>query len=90
MTQTWSNFYEALDAITSEDGVAKLTASFTPNNGIRIRIEEKDDEVDQYAEYDFTENQAEEIGQFLIRWAQRSRAEGELARCKISPLRQPG
>lgn len=79
-----SEFYEVLDAIEDEGGYARLTAAFTPNNGIRIHIEDIDDgegDVSHSCEFDFTDAQAEMIGQALVRWAQRRRAEAELIRC---------
>ena len=73
------NFYEVLDKITDADGMGTLTAAFTPNNGIRISIVDSEQMI--LTSFDFTPEQAELIGQALVRWAQRSRAEGEMFRC---------
>lgn len=65
-----SNFYEVLDEIQEEyNPECTLLAAFTPNNGIRIRLEDEDN----YVEFDFTDRQAELIGQALVRWSQRRR-----------------
>ena len=76
------NFYEVLPEIVEEGGYAKLTAGFTANNGIRIHIAMIEGaEAFEGGEFDFSPEQAELVGQALVRWAQRSRAEGELFRC---------
>lgn len=75
-----SDFYEVLPDMTEDAGEATLSASFTPNNGIRVQIQ-NDDLGPDWAVFDFTKAQAEMVGQALIRWAQRARAEGELIRC---------
>lgn len=74
-------FYEVLPEIKSEDGDAKLVASFTPNNGIRVGIVNEEIDDGYWREFDFTPDQAETIGQALVRWAQRNRAKTELNRC---------
>lgn len=82
------NFYEVLGEMTSDDGgQSKLYACFTPNNGIRVGVAtaEFDDqgdvaEWDGWHEFDFTADQAEAVGQALVRWAQRHRAKGEMIR----------
>lgn len=89
-----SEFYEVLDTIEDEGGYAKLTAAFTPNNGIRVHIESLPDDTGyegSSCEFDFTNAQAEMIGQALVRWAQRDRAEGELVRCggRVVAVPQP-
>lgn len=82
MTVLVNTFYEVLPSITAEGYDATLVASFTANNGIRLHITNSEDgEVVDGAEFDFSPEQAELIGQALVRWAQRSRAEGELLRC---------
>ena len=73
-------FYEVIPHIKDECDEVTLAASFTPNNGIRIGILDPDQSPD-WAEFDFTVDQAEMIGQALVRWAQRSRAEREMIRC---------
>ncbi len=75
-----SEFYEVLPEIEGEDGESVLSASFTPNNGIRVQIANQDLGPD-WAVFDFTDDQAEQIGQALVRWAQRNRAEAEGIRC---------
>ncbi len=86
-----SDFYEVLPEIISDDGgQSHLYAAFTPNNGIRIGIigyeyneaEELVPEADHWSEFNFTDDQAEQIGQALVRWAQRRRAEGEMIRVR--------
>lgn len=82
------NFYEVLPEIVSDDGgQSKLYACFTPNNGIRVGIstvlfDEQGNVEDEngWHEFDFTDDQAEAIGQALVRWAQRRRAESEMVR----------
>lgn len=77
-----SEFYEVLEKIQEEhDSNCTLQAAFTPNNGIRISVHNKDADYEDFASFDFTNDQAEHIGQALVRWAQRRRAEGERTRC---------
>lgn len=82
-TQTMSKkpdgFYEVLEEIVDVTGEERLVASFTPNNGIRVGIANAGLE-EAWAEFDFTDEQAEIIGQALVRWAQRRRAEAEMIR----------
>lgn len=79
-TKRQQDFYEVIDPIKSEDGYSTLSASFTPNNGLRVMI--RDGEGDpHWHNFDFTTEQAELIGQALVRWAQRQRAETEMIRC---------
>jgi hypothetical protein len=74
--------YETLEQMIEKDGGARLAASWTPSNGIRIGIichfdeEEKelspagDDGWDMcWREFDFTREQARELGEALIRWS---------------------
>lgn len=74
--------YEVLPEIVSEDGEAKLYASWTPNNGRRIGImnlfDESDREHEQFLpdgwdncwrEFDLTREQAKMLGEALLRWA---------------------
>jgi len=77
-----SQFYEVLDVITDDTENMKLQAVFTPNNGIRIQIANADLEDGYWSVFDFTVDQAEFIGQALVRWAQRRRAEIEQMRIK--------
>lgn len=83
-----ADFYEVLPHILDETGETELAASFTPNNGIRIGIAVREEDGEGgytdwegWYDFDFNDEQAEQIGQALVRWAQRSRAEGELIRC---------
>ena len=73
-------FYESIPAIVDEQGQVTLYATFSPNNGIRIGLLDSESEDPDWREFDFTEDQAELIGQALVRWAQRSRAEAEFHR----------
>ncbi len=75
-----SKFYEVLPIIKDATGQCSLSASFTPSNGIRIGIADENEDTD-WVEFDFNEDQAEAIGQALVRWSQRQRAEGEMIRC---------
>lgn len=74
-------FYEILPHIISDDGVETLAAAFTPNNGIRIELLDAESDDPNWRCFDFTNDQAEQIGQALVRWAQRRRAETEMTRC---------
>lgn len=76
-----TEFYQVLEHIPSEDGIDTLSASFTPNNGIRIQLLDSESEDPNWRVFDFTNDQAELIGQALVRWAQRRRAETELNLC---------
>lgn len=80
-----NDFYEVLPTIKNEATHDEwLTAMFTPNNGIRITIvnqEDLDVDIQELCSFDFEDDQAELIGQALIRWAQRHRAEREYIRC---------
>lgn len=78
---TLGPFYEVLPEFGDATGNARLMAAFTPSNGIRIGIVNNDLDMAGWAEFDFTEDQAEAVGQALVRWAQRLRAETELVRC---------
>jgi hypothetical protein len=73
-------FYEVLPHISDGYEVVTLAASFTPNNGIRIGLVDIRSDDPDWREFDFDDGQAEMIGQALVRWAQRRRAEAELAR----------
>jgi hypothetical protein len=60
-----------------------LTAAFTPNNGIRITIVNRadpDEDDETLCSFDFNADQAEMIGQALVRWAQRRRANRDMVR----------
>ena len=64
--------YEVCEPITDEAVRATLHASYTPNNGIRLRIEEVEDEEPGQpgmAEFDFSQDQAQRIGGKLLEWA---------------------
>ena len=63
--------YEVLDEITNgfDENRARLGASYTPNNGIRIGIINDDTNPHAWAEYDFSFAEADALGQALIRWA---------------------
>lgn len=74
-----SEFYEVLPHI--EDNDVTLSASFTADNGIRLQLLDQASDDEDWRVFDFTEEEAELIGQALVRWAQRSRAEDELVRC---------
>jgi hypothetical protein len=80
------SFYEILPEIKNERTYDEwLTAAFTPNNGIRITIVNRDDvdeiNSDKLCSFDFEDDQAEMIGQALVRWARCHRAEREIIRC---------
>lgn len=83
-----TTFYEVLLHITDEAQDTTLAASFTPNNGIRIGLLDTESEDTNWREFDFTEDQAELIGQALVRWAQRSKAETEMLRCGLVNFRK--
>ena len=74
--------YEVLPVLIDETGEEHLHASYTPNNGIRIGIlnkfSEDDLEHEQFTEdgwdcclrsFDLSSEQARQLGQALIRWA---------------------
>jgi hypothetical protein len=75
------DFYEVLPQMQDEVGEVTLSASFTPNNGIRISLLDTESDDPNWRDFDFDEEQAEIVGQALVRWAQRSRAEREIIRC---------
>lgn len=82
-----NEFYEVLPNIIEEGNEdIILNAAFTSNNGIRVQIHDKETCPDYWISFDFTDAQAEMIGQALVRWAQRSRAETELIRCNRGPV----
>lgn len=60
--------YEVIEPIRDETQAATLTASYTPNNGIRIEII-NDDMGPDWACFDLEPELAERIGSALIRWA---------------------
>jgi hypothetical protein len=62
--------YEALPDMW--DGEAKLSAAYTANNGIRLQIHDEELSPD-WAVFDFTDDQAEAVGQALVRWARARR-----------------
>ena len=78
-----ATFYEVLDHIVDEVGEVTLAASFTASHGIRVGLLDTESEDGDWREFDFTEDQAEFVGQALVRWAQRSRAEREIIRCRM-------
>lgn len=90
-------FYEVLPAIFDESGETQLSAAFTPNNGIRVQLSEREmngisgawGAWTDWRCFDFTAAQAEMIGQALVRWAQRNRAEAELVRCNMHIRKTP-
>ena len=61
----------------------KMYPGFTSNNGIRIGLLDTESDDPDWREFDFDPDQAEMIGQALVRWAQRSRAQAEIIRCGI-------
>lgn len=67
--------YEVLNEMQNgfEEDRARLVASYTPNNGIRIGIINDDTNPDSWAEYDFSPDEADRLGNALIRWAGRRR-----------------
>ena len=67
--------YEVLPEMHDDTGETKLVASFTSRSGIRIGILDLEEEGADWCEFDFTDDQAEAVGQALVRWAQRRRAE---------------
>lgn len=73
-------FYEVLPNFQDKAGEVTLAASFTPNNGIRIGLLDNESDDPNWREFDFDEEQAEIVGQALVRWAQRSRAAAEIIR----------
>lgn len=86
MTEAYKSAYEVLEEMTTEGTAdAKLAASYTPNNGIRvdIRITENDPEYAQYPDwlsFFFTDEQARTLGEALLRWAEDSRKGSEFIR----------
>lgn len=64
--------YEVLPAMTGSDG-EEISASYTANNGIRLAIS-NDDLGTDWAVFDFEPEQAEIIGQALLRWSRSKRA----------------
>ena len=83
-----TDFYEVLPHITEDGEGTTLAASFTPNNGIRVGLLDPESDDPDWREFDFTDEQAELIGQALVRWAQRHRAEAEMIRCRLMPARR--
>jgi hypothetical protein len=81
VTETETTFYEVLPHIIDENDQVTLAASFTASNGIRIGLADRESDDPDWREFYFTQQQAEMIGQALVRWAQRCYAEGELIRC---------
>lgn len=62
--------YEVCDPITDDGQCATLSAAYTPNNGIRLRIEELQDPNDPgVAEYDLSPEQARWLAGKLLAWA---------------------
>lgn len=78
-----TSFYESLPQIKDESGEVVLHASFTANNGIRIQLLDSESDDADWRVFDFNNDQAEVVGQALVRWAQRRRAEAELNRCNV-------
>lgn len=66
--------YEVLDDMTDEQGEVTLSASYTPNNGIRVQLLDSDSDDPDWRVFDFTTEQAEIIGRALVRWAEAHRA----------------
>lgn len=77
-----SDDYERLPEMVEENGEAKLFAAYSPNNGIRIEIQNWFDKSDREYEqllpdgwdaylrvFDFTPEQAKILGEALLRWA---------------------
>ena len=62
--------YEVLPDLVGDDGEV-LSASYTANNGIRLQIRQDDGD---WAVFDFTSDQANLIGGFLLWWAGLQRA----------------
>jgi len=71
--------YELMEPILQDNSQAKLSASFTPSNGIRLHIEEMfEDEKGNlheeewvWTEFDLEASDAIALGEALIRWATR-------------------
>jgi hypothetical protein len=64
--------YEVCAPITDDGFSATLSASYTPNNGIRLHIEEIQGEDDRnlgVAEFDLSEDQARWLAGKLVAWA---------------------
>lgn len=66
-----SDGYERLAHIS--DGDATLAASYSANNGIRIDILDPELSAD-WACFEFTDDQAEAVGNALLRWARARKA----------------
>lgn len=63
--------YEVLPTMRHErdEDSETLSASFTPNNGIRLQIINDDLNPGEYAVFDFSPDEARLIGAALTRWA---------------------
>jgi len=59
--------YEVLPDIMSDDGKETISASWTPNNGRRIQI--LNDDMQDWACFNMTKEQAQTLGEALLRWA---------------------
>lgn len=64
--------YEVIEPIRDDVQEASISASYTPNNGIRIDII-NDDLSWEWAGFNLTPDQAEMFGDALIRWARARR-----------------
>lgn len=62
--------YERLPDIIDDAGEVTLSASYTAGNGIRIGLLDTESEDPNWREFDFTAEQAIEIGKALIRWGE--------------------
>lgn len=60
--------YEYMKTVVSEDGDSTLDASFTPNNGIKIGITDKEYFDGEQAEFFLDDETALALGEALIRW----------------------
>lgn len=71
MTAPWwvGTIYEVLPDLYDENGEVTLSAAFTPNNGIRIQLLDAKSDDPDWRVFDFTPDQAEMIGNALLRWA---------------------
>ncbi len=59
--------YEVPANLTDETGEETLSYSYTSNNGIRLQI--LNDDILDWAVFDLTKEQAELVGNALLRWA---------------------
>lgn len=69
--------YEVLPDMTDEGtfesngDLVTLSASLTPNNGIRIQLLDQESDDQNWRVFDFTPQQAVTLGEALLRWGKR-------------------